>query len=120
MTQIVDIEGLAKILNCEKSTLLKHWRRYPHFFIGEAQTAKGVRFDATDVINHLKAQYYGNLGSTNEVMERPYSSKRLSTKNQDWIQNQSGGFGMGTYNKKSSKKIIPFSADPNNLLAGLK
>jgi hypothetical protein len=47
--EIVDIHGLATVLDVEVSTLYKTWRQYPHFFPGNGRNGKGAKFDVEDV-----------------------------------------------------------------------
>ncbi len=118
--EIVDIDGLAKILRASRFTLKKNWRSLPHFFIGDGTTLKGARFDVAEVIEHLKRE-------VNHVrLERPQKrcldseiqfSKQATQKGR--IRNESQCIEMGSGTKKQLKTSTRAGADPFDLLSGI-
>lgn len=102
---IADIEGLAEILVCSKSTIQKRWREYPHFFVGLGKTAKSARFNVDQVLRYLKEKEssHGISRSENEKMGRGFKSYRMSAKKAKRVQNQKGSqkMGNGTERKTS-------------------
>jgi len=115
--KIVDIQGLADVLVCSQSTMLKQWREYPHFFIGVGDTAKGARFDINDVINYLKKRDYAKLGQNNKQFQRSHKNFGISSKNQNWIQDKNRRKKMGVVSKRP---IEICGEDSFNILSGIK
>ena len=115
-THIVDIKGLAKVLLCSESMILKTWKQYTHFYIGHGCTAKGARFDVNDVIGYLKKRDYACIGQKTENMDGQGKSVRFSGDNQKRIHNKNSGKRVGTERKN---KIDQSPRDPFNLLSGI-
>lgn len=114
---IVDIKGLAQVLLCSESMILKTWRQYPHFFIGNGCTAKGARFDVNDVIDYLKKRDYANVGQTNKKFQRSDTTFGLSSKNKNRIQDKECRPKMGVIPKRTVKGC---PEDEFGILTGLQ
>lgn len=98
--QIVDIDGLAKVLKCSKDTIQKTWRRYPFFKISDGNDARSVRFDVDDVLNYLKGRDYdkandGSIRPQNRHMGRGFQDKGVSKETEARIRNGRRGPTMG-------------------------
>jgi hypothetical protein len=122
-SNIVNIDGLADALICSKDTLLKSWRQFPHFFVGQGDTAKGARFDAEDVIEYLKARdYYANLGQTDKKLCGQGAHYRASSKNSSRFSDKRRGTALGVERQKRSQKQYASSVagDPFGILSGIK
>ena len=115
-THIVDIAGLAKVLLCSESMILKTWKQYPHFYIGHGCTAKGARFDVDDVIDYLKKRDYANTGQKTENVDGQGKNIRFPSDNQKRVHNKNGCKRMGTERKN---KIDQSPRDPFKLLSGI-
>jgi hypothetical protein len=116
-THIVDIKGLAQVLLCSASMILKTWKQYPHFYIGHGCTAKGARFDVNDVIDYLKKRDYAVSGQKKENMDRHNSKKRFAQESKKGIQDKDSGKGVG---KGNIIKLTEPTRDKFNLLRGIK
>ncbi len=118
--EIVDIDGLAKVLKASRFTLKKNWRSLPHFFIGNGRNLKGARFDVSEVIEHLKKE------ARHVSMER-WKKESLDSKIHAQQQTvQEGGFrnkveslGMGGRKTKRAEKSTGSGTDPFDLLSGI-
>ena len=86
---ILDLEGLARALNCSKGFLRHHWRELPHVFIGRGRDARGARFNLAEVWEYLKAkkgvnyeylqgQEKGLVGKRFLVSQAPLPQSRIS------------------------------------------
>jgi len=116
-TQIVDIKGLAKVLLCSESMILKTWKQYPHFYIGHGCTAKGARFDVNDVVGYLKKRDYAVSGQKKENMDRYNSKKRFAQESKKRVQDKNCGKRVG---KSNIIKLTESTRDKFNLLGGIK
>lgn len=94
---IVDISGLAKVLCTSESTLLKNWRKYPHFFISDGRTARGARFNVQMVIESLT--YYASMGPEIEKLQGQDQDIRPSSNSKNRIPIQRGRKTMGVERK---------------------
>nr|WP_245743097.1 hypothetical protein [Desulfobacula phenolica] len=96
-SDIVDVEGLSKVLSCSTATIKKTWREYPHIFIGLGRTAKSARFIVDDVVSYLIERDYKNgiSRSKNKKMGKGFKNHRMSKKKEKRIQNQERGKAMG-------------------------
>jgi len=105
-SDIVNIDGLSKILYCSTATIKKTWREYPHIFIGLGRTAKSARFFANDVLDYLKKRDYPNGISRhkNKKMDRRFKDIRISKRKEKRVQNQTGSKNMGKYQERESTK----------------
>jgi len=119
---IVDIDGLSDILSCSKSLLLKKWREYPHFFIGNGNDARGARFDINDVLTHLKSKCYASMGQENKEFQGPSPDQWAPSDNKDRIQNKRGREEVGVKRKALSEKLPTFAPGKFStaLLSGIK
>ena len=115
-THIVDIAGLAAVLLCSESMILKTWKQYPHFYIGHGCTAKGARFDVYDVIGYLKKRDYAKPGQKDKAMDRERSEDRVSQESQKGVQNKVCSQRMGKNNVRQFKKS---QTDRFNLCGGI-
>ncbi|WP_041279613.1 hypothetical protein [Desulfobacula toluolica] len=98
-SDIVDVEGLSKVLSCSTATIKKTWREYPHIFIGLGRTAKSARFIVNDVVSYLIERDYKNgiSRSKNKKMGRGFKSYRMSKKKEKRVQDQESGKKLGKY-----------------------
>ena len=110
MTEIVDITGLAGVLSCSKSNILKTWRQYPHFFVGTGNSAKGARFDINDVLGYLKNRDYASLGQENEQLQGKGADRWAPPDNKDWVLNKGRRKAVGTKRETRPEKQ---PTDPN-------
>ena len=115
-THIVDIKGLAKVLLCSESMILKTWKQYPHFYIGHGCTAKGARFDVNDVIGYLKKRDYADIGQKKENLDGQGKAIRSSCYNKTGLHDENCSQRVGTKNKN---KLDQPTGVPFNLLAGI-
>ena len=115
-THIVDITGLAKVLLCSESMILKTWKQYPHFYIGHGCTAKGARFDIYDVIGYLKKRDSASTGQKTENVDRPGKGVRFPCNDQKRVHNKNSGKRVGTERKNKTDQS---PRDPFNLLSGI-
>nr|WP_299977054.1 hypothetical protein [Desulfobacula sp.] len=99
---IVNIEGLSKILYCSTATIKKTWREYPHIFIGLGRTAKSARFFVNDVLDYLKERDYQNGISRpkNKSMDWRFESHRMPKRKEKRVQNQKRSKDMGEYQER--------------------
>ena len=97
--EIVDAEGLAQILKTTKRRLQGVWRSYPHFFVGEGQDLRTVRFDVDDVLAHLKR------GGNYDCVARKGDAQRRRAR---------GGFQANRDWRNANR-----DPDPFNLLSGI-
>lgn len=120
--KIVNIDGLADVLICSKDILLKSWRQYPHFFIGQGDTAKGARFDAEDVIQYLKARDYANVGQTDKKLRWKGQDHRTPSKNTSGFPHKGRGQKVGAECQIRSQRNPTYASagDPFDLLRGVK
>jgi len=98
---IVDISGLADVLVCSKSLVLKTWRSYPHFFIGAGNDARGARFDVNDVVEHLK---HASMGQEDEQLQGARKDKRPPSDDKNGFPVQGRCKALGTKHQARSKK----------------
>ncbi len=115
-THIVDIAGLAKVLLCSESMILKTWKQYPHFYIGHGCTAKGARFDVNDVIGYLKKRDYAVSRQKKENMDRYNSKKRFTQESKKRIHDKDSSKRVGESN---IIKLTEPTRDKFNLLGGI-
>jgi len=61
MNTLVDIHGLAELLNIKKRTMQRTWREYPHVFPGTGGDARSARFIIEDVLAFLTSRDYSKV-----------------------------------------------------------
>lgn len=96
---IVDIRGLAEVLECSNRTLEKVWFEFPHFFIGRGRTLRGARFDLDDVVEHLKNRDYAIPRQNQKRMGRPSPGAWRQAK-KDRLSDEISSHGVGASGKK--------------------
>jgi len=117
---IVDIDGLAEILQSSKWTLRKVWRSYPHFFVGQGQDLRAARFDVNDVLAYLKERgaHDGSLeGRKEELLDRQISVSKETVQARGF-QNQKGRGFVGSRQTSRGDRSRR-KGDPYNLLSGV-
>ena len=113
---IVNIHGLAKLLQTSPNTLKKDWHNLPHFFIGRGKDCRGARFDFADVLQFLKDRDDANISKDGQNVGRKGQISRVSGKNKIRVSDQNGSKLLGKTRKKTVKDT---GSDPFNLLGGL-
>ena len=104
-SNIVDKEGLSKVLLISPHLIEKTWRQYPHFFVGQKKTGRCVRFDVNDVIEFLKNRdYNGNARQENKNVDWPRQAEWLSKPNKKRLSDKKGSNRLGAKNNRSSEK----------------
>jgi hypothetical protein len=116
--QIVDIHGLAEVLDCSADTIQRTWRRYPHFFVTDGGDVRAVRFDVVDVLTFLKDRDYkkhdGSIREKNKELGSGFKDIGVSPEAKKRIRNSGGrkavGAGKTAKTSRSGKSPDPIES----------